>query len=187
MEFEKLLVEVAEILEKLGIKYCITGGYAVSIWGKPRGTFDIDVIIRLEAEDIAPLAKNLRSLSRAGYIEESAAREAVTRGGEFNFVHPESGIKIDFWVINEGDRIGMNELQRRQVSRTLGGKKIYLISPEDLILSKLRWHSESQSTRHLEDIESIFKFSGDKLDMDYLKHWAEKQGTLELLKNALPQ
>lgn len=180
MEFAELLIKIASILAKLNIRYCITGGYAVSVWGRPRSTFDIDIVVKLKAKDIALLVKHLRSLSQAGYIEESSAKEAVARGKEFNFIHSESGIKVDFWVIKESDIIGMNELKRRR-AKIIEGQKIFFISPEDLILSKLRWYEASFSTRHIEDIESILKISGSKLDMQYLRHWAKMQNTERIL------
>lgn len=184
MELEELLKKLANILEDLDIKYCITGGYAVSVWGKPRSTFDIDVVIQLKTRDIAPLLKSLRSLSRAGYIEEAVAREATIKGGEFNFIHPESGLKIDFWVIKQNDPIGINELKRR-VEKKFNGQTIYFISPEDLALSKLRWFKETNSDRHLEDIESVIRISGKKLDKQYLKQQASKLGVGDVLDKYL--
>lgn len=184
MEFIELLVKIATILEKLNINYCVTGGYAISVWGRPRSTFDIDVVIQLKEEDIIPLAKHLRLLSRAGYIEESSAAKAVAQGGEFNFIHSESGIKVDFWVIQKDNEIGMNELKRK-IDKIINGQKIYFISPEDLILSKLRWYQKSQSTRHLEDIESILRISGNQMNMQYLKRWTKKQNAEHILAKIL--
>ena len=184
MEFQKLLKKIAEILEGLKIDYCVTGGFAVSVWGRPRSTFDIDVIVQLKAENIPPLIKNLRRLSAAGYIEESAVKEAVSRGGEFNFIHPESGIKVDFWAVKENDAVGKSELKRK-IGKNLDGQKIYFISPEDLILSKLRWFKESESNRHLEDIKSILKISGKKINSDYLESEAKKQNNADILVNLM--
>jgi hypothetical protein len=184
MDFVGLFAKIAKILDGLGIKYCVTGGYAVSIWGRPRSTFDVDVVIQMRPEGIKALASSLRQLSKAGYIEEETAREAVSKGGEFNFIHPESGIKIDFWAIKENDVIGENELRRR-VARIVGGREIYFISPEDLILSKLRWFKESDSSRHLEDIQSIVTIQGDSLDRAYLREWSQKQSTAAILDRIL--
>ncbi|MEK7154002.1 MAG: hypothetical protein AAB792_00395, partial [Patescibacteria group bacterium] len=54
----------------------------------------------------------------------------------------------------------------------------YFVSPEDLILSKLLWYKKSQSTRHLEDVESVLKIS--KVDKKYLKNWAGKLDVAEI-------
>lgn len=182
MEIIELLKKAAAILEKLEIKYCVSGGLAVSVWGRPRSTLDLDIVIRLEALKIPLFLKQLRLLSRAGYLDEPLVREAAAKGGEFNFIHPESGVKVDFWTIKKSDKIGEQELVQR-IGKKIDGQKIYFISPEDLILSKLRWYKKSQSTRHLEDIESILKIS--KVDLKYLKVQALRQDTLGILRRLI--
>ena len=177
-----LIKKIAGILDKLKIDYCITGGFAVSVWGRLRSTFDIDIVVKLKQEKIKLIVKQLRLLSKAGYIDELAAVEAVNKGGEFNYIHSDSGIKIDFWVIKKDDNIGISELKRR-IGKNIGKQKIYFISPEDLILSKIRWFKESGSDRHLDDIKSVIKFS--KADFKYLKQQASKQGTLDILSKLL--
>ena len=76
---------------------------------------------------------------------------------------------------------------KRKVAKKIDGQKIYFISPEDLILKKLHWCRISESSRHLEDAESVIKISGNILDFNYLKKWAKKldvAGVLaKLLKN----
>ena len=178
MEFIRLLIKIAQILEELKIDYCVSGGYAVSVWGRPRSTLDIDIVVKLQVEVVAGLARKLRFLSKVGYLDESLAEGAARHGGEFNFIHPESGIKIDFWVIKKGDKIGEQELSRRVVKK-IDGQKIYFISSEDLILSKLRWFKESGSDRHLDDIKSVLKFS--KIDLKYLKQQAIQRGVWDIL------
>jgi len=185
MEIKELLIKIAGIADKLGIDYAISGGMAVSVWGRPRATFDIDILVKLKEPDIPRLVKELKTFDDLGYIDEEAAVKALERRGEFNFIHSETQLKIDFWIIGN-DPLSLNELERK-VSKKIGKQNVNFVSPEDLILSKLRWYRESESTRHLEDIESILKISGDKLDMSYLKKWAAEQGTSEVLEKLLKE
>jgi len=170
---EKLLLKVAPILEALNISYFVTGGFAVSVWGRPRATFDIDIVVKLIEPKVDSLARALRKISEAGYISEYAAREAIERKSEFNFIDPETGLKVDFWI-TKGDEKSTMEFKRRITKK---------ISPEDLILSKLEWYKQTESSRHLEDIESTLKIS--KVDVKYIKKWAEKQSTLKIFENLL--
>jgi len=179
MDFEKLITEISKILDTLKIIYAITGGYAVSIWGRPRSTFDIDVIIELSHSKLAVFSKALKAISEMSYIDEQMAERAVERKGEFNFIHIESGIKVDFWVQDSGE-FSKLKLARR-VPKNISGRKIYFVSPEDLILSKLLWHKESGSELQLRDVESVLKFQ-TKLDAEYLKKWTKKQTTQKILK-----
>ena len=182
-EPEKLLIKTSQILEGLKIKYFVTGGLAVSVWGRPRATFDIDIVIELIEPEVIPLAKALRKMSKAGYFNEKAAMEAIRIKGEFNFIEPESGLKVDFWV-NKNNELSLLEFRRRR-QKKIDNYNIYFVSPEDLILNKLQWYRESKSTRQLEDIESILNISGKKLDMKYLKQWAIKLGVKRVLDKLL--
>lgn len=167
---EKLLLKVVPILDELQINYYVTGGFAVSVWGRPRATFDIDIVIELLEPKVKPLTRALRKISKFGYIDEETAKEALKKGGEFNFIDPETGIKVDFWAKTSDEKAKLQF--KRRVVKKIDKQKVYFISPEDLILSKLLWYKESRSTRHLEDIESVLKIS--KIDKKYLKSWAEK-------------
>lgn len=180
MEIEDLLVRIAKILDKLKIPYVITGGMAVSVWGRPRSTADIDVVVELMQKNTSILAKELLSLDKDVYVSEDAIKEALELKGEFNFIHPQSQLKVDFWIVK--DAFNKQEIQRA-LPQNFEGYDIKFVSPEDLILSKLLWYKDSNSTRQLEDIQSVLAIS--KIDLKYIKHWAERQGTLEILEKLI--
>ncbi len=60
-----------------------------------------------------------------------------------------------------------------------------MISSEDLILIKLEWYKDSNSSRHLEDAEGIYEIQEDTLDMDYLKTRALKAGVADMLQSII--
>jgi len=182
MEIEDLLTKITGILDKLKIPYIITGGMAVSVWGRIRYTADIDIVVELLEKNINLLAKELLNVDKDVYVSEEAMREALEKKGEFNFIHPQSRLKVDFWVVK--DNFNKQEI-KRAITKEIEGEKVNFVSPEDLILSKLLWYQLSESTRQMEDIESVLRIS--KVDMDYIKKIAEKQGTLEVLNNLLKE
>ncbi|QQG46052.1 MAG: hypothetical protein HYY55_03775 [Candidatus Niyogibacteria bacterium] len=153
---------------------------AVFIWGRPRFTADVDIIIELRREDLGNLQNALRDLSKAGYVDKEMMKEAFARRGEFNFIDGDTGIKVDFWVA-KGDDLAKQEFSRK-IPKKIKNRMIYFISPEDLILRKLLWDKSMPSTKQLEDAESILKISGDKLDMKYLDEWARKTDVFETLQ-----
>lgn len=182
MRPQKLLIKVVKILENLEIPYLISGGIAVSVWGRPRATFDIDIVIEVSKSQILSLVEALRELSEAGYIDKQAAKKALKTKGEFNFIEPDSDLKVDFWVWQDTP-FSKNEF-KRGVYKKIDGTKICFISPEDLVLRKLQWYKKGQISKHLEDAESILKFSD--IDLEYIKKWAKKQSTLEILSALEP-
>lgn len=176
----ELLAKIIKILDRLRIQYLVTGGLAVFVWGRPRFTADIDIVIELFEPQADALAQALSKLEKAGYIEKEAVVSAARKGGEFNFISPELGMKVDFWIA--GKSSGEREAFRRRRVKTVDGAKIYFISPEDLILSKLRWFQKGGGERHLEDIRSVLKKMGKKLDGCYLKRQVIGQGLADLWK-----
>lgn len=176
----KLLVKIAAILERLKIPYLITGGIAILIWGRPRFTADIDIVVELRQKDIEKLEKALSDLGEGNYLDKESMEQALLIEGEFNFIDAETGIKVDFWILKK-DAFDLSRLKRR-IKKIILGRAVYFSSPEDLILIKLKWHKQSSSSRQLEDVESIFKISGEKLDMKYLKQWAKKLRVSKILE-----
>jgi hypothetical protein len=182
MDPQQLLIKIAKILNGLGISYIVTGGIAVVVWGRPRFTADIDIVVELEETKIVEFSKAL-SRELTGYLDEMSIRRALMQKGEFNFLETETGLKVDFWMLQE-DPFDRKRLERR-IPKNFDGQTVYFTSPEDLILIKLKWYKESGSTRHLEDAEAVAKVSGDILDRKYLGDWSGKHSTKEFLETIL--
>jgi len=180
MEQEELLRKIAKILDKLKIPYIVTGGIAVVVWGRPRFTADIDIVIELLPKNLDRLVEELLKIDKEVYVDREAIQRALETRGEFNFIHPAAGLKVDFWVLK--NEPFDHERMRRRVRKKFVGTNICLTSPEDLILIKLLWYKESESTRQLEDVESVLKIQKE-LDWRYLRKWAKKHSTLHILEN----
>ncbi len=181
---KRLLVNIARILNRLKIPYIVTGGIAVLVWGRPRFTADIDIVVELKESDIDRLERNLLKIGKSGYVDIDLMRDALKNKSEFNFIDGETGVKVDFWLLKEGDSFDAVRMKRR-VSKKIFGEKVYFSSAEDLILMKLSWYKISPSERHLDDVKSIFSISGNKLDMKYLNKWAKKLDVLKILNKLL--
>lgn len=180
MTAEELLYKVADILDKLNMTYAITGGFAVAVWGNPRYTADIDIVIKLKSEKIDALIEMLSAVDEKVYISRQAVEEALERKNEFNFIHSDTGLKVDFRVGNSDDP----ELKERR-AKEINDRKIYFVAPEELILNKLSWYQQSEISKHLEDIKTILNNSELDLDLDYVKKQAERQGTNQFLEDLL--
>lgn len=175
---EQLLCRITKILEKLDVPYLVTGGFAVAVLAKPRYTADIDIVIELVPQKLQQLAKELLTIDKAVYVSEEAMKEAIEHKGEFNFIHPQTGLKVDFWA----KRYPFERFEKAIVKK-IDGQKINFISPEDLILSKLIWYKEGQGAKQLEDIKSILEIA--KPDLKYTKNWSSKQSTIKILNKIL--
>lgn len=169
----ELLRYLVEVLESLRVDYMIGGSHAGIYYGEPRLTRDIDVIVDLPPDRIAPLLA--RFPADEFYVDDTAAREAVTTRGQFNIIHPASAMKIDVYV-NPETPYDRERLRRRDRLPIVPGVDAYFVRPEDVILYKLLYIQQVDSAMHARDVVGILRVSGSELDARYIAHWAEQLG-----------
>ena len=154
-------------LNKLSIPFMITGAVASIIYGEPRLTNDIDLVIDLKAEGADRFAD-------AFPIEEfycpppEVIRLEIDRSqrGHFNLIHHETGFRADIYASGR-DELHHWGLQNRKAV-DVEGEKFWLAPVEYVILRKLEYYREGQSEKHLRDISSILAFTSDEIDLEIL-------------------
>ncbi len=167
-----LLASLAAVLSTLHARWYVFGAQAVVIWGRPRLTADIDVTVRMDPEEPERLA---RALESAGFsLRFGDAPDFVRRTRVLPFVHAASGLPLDIVLAGPG----LEELfLSRAVPVALGNLVVPVISPEDLIATKIL----AGRPKDLEDVRSVLRERLSKLDLDIV--WS----TLALLEEALGQ
>jgi hypothetical protein len=116
-----------------------------------------------------------RSPANEFYLSAEAAREAVETRGQFNIIHPSSGLKIDIFVNKDTDYDRLR-LHRRQRLPLVRGREAYFARPEDIILYKMLSFREGQSDVHVRDILGMLRVSGPEIDSAYVADWARRLG-----------
>ena len=180
-------VEVAQMLEALGIEYLVGGSFASSLHGHPRSTQDIDFVADVKPEHVTPLVAALR---QRFYFDEPAIHEAVSRRSSFNVIHLRTLFKVDVFVAGN-DLPTRRELMRRQVY-TLDidpPEDIVVASPEDIVVQKLHWYrlGDHVSERQWLDALNVLEVRGSELDHDYMRDLATHMGVADLLRRILTQ
>jgi hypothetical protein len=178
----ELLRYTFEKLEGLGLIYFVVGSYASLLYGEPRFTQDIDIVVDLPAESIDAFCAAFPSPEF--YLSADAVRDAVVRRFQFNVLHPASGNKIDF-ILARTDAWGRAQMSRRQRVRMLPDREGYAAKPEDVIIGKLLYYAEGGSEKHLRDIAGILGISGDAVDRSDVAEWAEQLGVGEVWRAVL--
>ena len=142
-------------------------------------TATLSVFFNVRRKSAIPLlSKELLAINKDVYISEEAIKEALESKGEFNFIHPQTGLKVDFWT----KRYPFERFEKAVIEK-IEGQKVKFISPEDLILSKLIWYKEGQGAKQLEDVKAILEIS--RPNIKYIKNWATKESTIEILNEIL--
>jgi hypothetical protein len=155
---------IVGFLNKEEIPYMLTGSVAMSIYIVPRATKDMDFVAALKKEDIDKIAARF---GKEYYCDRDAMADALRRKMLFNIIDTSTGFKADFIPLNQ-TAYEQTKFSRRRETDFLGSS-IYVISPEDLIVSKLVWIQQLQSAQQIVDIENLLAI--ENLDQAYISHW----------------
>ena len=176
MEQIELLRLAIGVLENLNVPYAIVGSYGSSVFGEPRFTRDIDIVVALTESVVAAFCEAFPEPDF--YLSEAAVRDAVRGRSQFNLLHPTSGNKVDF-ILPRNDPWGRTQLSRATRIRLQPDLEAFVAAPEDVIVGKLWYFSEGGGDRHLRDIAGILRVSGERVDRDAVERWAKELGYLE--------
>jgi hypothetical protein len=172
-ELEVLRI-VGERLDSARVAFMPTGAFALGSYAKPRMTRDLDFVVALMESHVSQL---VQTVSPDFYIDEDGARAAIKTRRMFNLMHLSSGIKIDL-IVRQDSVYRQVEFARRKPIE-LAGVSTWIVSREDLILSKLVWARAAGSELQMRDVRSRLD---EPLDRAYLGTWAGELGIRPMLE-----
>ncbi len=157
--FNRVLADTVEAMEESGLKYAFIGGVASGGLGRPRSTHDIDLFVRPEDAELT-----LRALGRKGFRVERTDPNWLYKGFK-------EDILVDVIFKSKGEIYLDSEMAQRMITAEFHGKKIRIVSPEDLLIIKAAAHSELTPS-HWHDAIALLAHAN--LDWDYLVHRARR-------------
>jgi hypothetical protein len=174
-EFSRALFKVTDLMENADATYIIFGAVAVGIWGRVRATLDVDVMIRTDNA----------GLSRVEAAAEAAGLAVDRRWLEWN--PQRRGIQLRLIlepyradVVRTMDAHDHASIERR-CRVDWRGRSLWVVSPEDLILQKLK----AQRDQDLIDAVGIVEEQLGRLDQQHLDLWARRLGIEQELAHIL--
>jgi hypothetical protein len=183
MSQQELLKTVVAALDSCGIPYMLTGSIASGLYGEPRATHDIDLVADVASDQVAPLTSCFRSPSY--FLQTESVQQAIAKRSMFNLLAIDEGDKVDFWLLTD-QPFDASRFSRR-VRKTIGGLPVWVSTPEDSILAKLRWcRLAGGSEKQMNDALRVYEVQRGTLDESYVAKWAESLGVDDLwqrLKN----
>jgi hypothetical protein len=183
-DLQVAMIPVIEALERLDLRYYLSGSIASSVYGLPRGAQDIDVVADIQAEHVSPLVKHLRG---AYIVNEQACYDAIAQRSAFSLLHLSSLVKVDV-MLPRGTPFDTLVSQRaQQLSLIEGYQPIRIASPEDVALMRLAWYRDcgAADDDQWDDILGVLKVQAPTLDLMYLRHVAQTLNISDLLEQAL--
>lgn len=153
---------VAARLAEARIPYMVTGSMAVSYYAEPRFTRDVDVVVEISSADASRMAERF---AEDFYVDADINAAAVDRLGMANLIHSASLVKVDL-IVCKPTAHHQEEFERRRLV-TIEDTPVWIVSPEDLVISKLLWLEQGGSDIHGRDIRAVLA-SGIAVDRAYL-------------------
>ena len=172
--------ELASLFDSMALPYAIMGGIAVRAHGIPRPTFDVDFTLAVPRDRLATLFTAIEGLGytipeqhSSGWIDAVGGMPLV----KIRLYLEGRGVDADVFLAETDFQ---QEVLERRIQTDVEGRRLDVITPEDLILFKL----VASRPRDLIDVQDVLFMQG-QLDEAYLRRWAKPLGVAEKLEEAL--
>ena len=174
------LLSLTSALDAATIPYMIVGSYSSNFYGIPRSTKDADLVVHLPSSGWAQLP----SLLPDGiHMEQQMGFEMVTSTRKELLRVRDSLFEIELFHLSE-DPHDRSRFSRRRQIEIFPGSTVWLPSPEDVIIQKLRWSSRAKRSKDFADAVAVMQVQGKALDWPYIEHWCDQHRTLDVLADA---
>lgn len=173
------LLALLKTLNELDVPYMIVGSYSSNFYGIPRSTKDADLVFEFTSSNLKRIDERLPAGLR---FENQGSFEMVTATRKELLLIEGSDFQIELFHLSD-DEFDQCRFQRRVKAELPGGVSVWMPTPEDVIVQKLRWSKGGGRSKDFDDVVSVLRFQHD-LDFDHIGHWCGKHGTMERLREA---
>jgi len=174
------LLDLIKAFDAASIPYMIVGSYSSNYYGIPRLTKNADLVVHLPSEkwgslnDILPQGLDWEDQSSFELVTTTRRELLRVRGSLF---------QIELFRLSE-DPHDQSRFARRRKVEIFPGREIFLPTPEDVIVQKLRWNLRAMRPKDFEDAVAVIQVQENSLDWDYMAGWTAMHGTSHLLEMA---
>jgi hypothetical protein len=173
-------IRVIDALERLAVPYMAVGSFSSNVYGIPRATKDVDVVVDLGEASIGTLAAEIGD---DFVLDPQMSFESITGTMRYRITHRGEAFLVEIFLLSE-DPHDQARFQRR-VTRKIGERTAFVPRAEDVIITKLRWSRQGQRQKDIEDVKDVLSVQAGKLDHDYIRNWCDQHGTRELFERLL--
>jgi hypothetical protein len=166
-------LQIVDALDACGIPYLLSGSFASNVYGIPRSTKDADFVIQSRRGVGSDFEKKLGNDFQ---LDPQLSFETVTGTYKQLVRHSKATFRIEIFLLSHDPHDQERFARRRR--ENLFGRKVWLLSAEDSIVSKLRWSRGKDE----DDVRNIITVQASKLDWPYIEKWCKEHGTLALLE-----
>lgn len=172
---------IVGVLERLDIPYMVVGGFATIVYGEPRLTLDVDVVVDMKVEHVRPFVSAFPESHY--YVSEESVRDSLLRSYPFNVIESATAAKVDLVPLSADLFTRMAFRRKGRLAYDAEGHTACFIKPEDVVVAKLLAHKATESEKHLRDARGVLIVQGR--DLDLVRQTARVVGVADLFEVVL--
>lgn len=176
MTSDEAALAIIDALEGHQVPYMLVGSFSSNYYGVTRSTKDADFVVQIDPQSITQIAERLGPSFR---LNPQTSFETVTMTTRSIIEVVDTMFKIELFYLGD-DPHDQERFQRRRRVPFLS-REISLPTPEDVIITKLRWCQGGRRSKDWEDVRNVLAVQGDRLDWPYIHRWCDQHGTRSLL------
>lgn len=170
MTVEALAVAVIDACEAAGIAHMLTGAFATSFYGVPRSTQDVDVVVSVD--DGNPTPKLINELKGVVAFDPQVRFDTLTWGRrQVGTTSTDPPFQVEVFELFDDDFVQEQFARRQQFFDPRLQRTIWLPTPEDLVVQKIRWGRP----KDLDDARDVLVVQRiDSLDLERIQMWCDR-------------
>lgn len=177
MNEKDVVLAMTKSLESADVPYMIVGSLSSNAYGIARSTQDADFVIQLGDTPLSALRSGLPDGLK---LDPQASFETVTCTQRYIVRLTGGTFKVELFLLS-GDAHDIERFNRR-VKGEAFGRPVWLPTPEDVIVTKLRWSQLGKRSKDVDDVRNVIAVQQDRIDWVYVSRWCDEHGTRELLE-----
>jgi hypothetical protein len=174
-----IVAKVVDALQRCNVPFMIVGSFSSNVYGIERTTQDADFVVQLDP----PITDFVRALGPDFRFNPQLGFETVTLTQRYIATHLDPHFTIELFLLSDDPHDRERFSRRRTVQ--VAARTIVLPTPEDVIITKLRWSRQGNRTKDIEDVRNILAVQQGKLDLSHVRRWCSEHGTLEIFETTL--
>lgn len=177
MNAEGIVRLVTDALDGLLVPYVLVGSFASNIYGIARSTQDVDLVIDSNLKRVSDL---MRLLGPEFHRDPQIHFETVTGSSKSVIEHQPTKFEIEVFQLTD-DPHDQSRFKRRRKAR-IYGSEMYVLTAEDVLVTKLNWLHRANRTKDLLDVQHVISVQDEHLDWPYIESWCNQHGSRALLE-----
>jgi hypothetical protein len=183
MNAADMVLRVIDALEKLNVPYMTVGSFSSNVYGQPRSTKDADFVIELTHVTITALAQQIGT---DFVLDPQMSFETISATMRYRLKHRDSAFLIELFLLSD-DPHDRSRFARR-VPGDIGGRRVFVPTAEDVIITKLRWAKGGRRSKDVDDVWNVLAVQTPaRLDLAYIRHWCDLHQTRGLFETLVTE